>query len=172
MPWCEFPAVGSKLNPQRRYDGLGHGGLSSYRAVGGVASTTSSLVDLAEAYAKLRHPNEGLGCLTEAEQIVETTDERYHAAELYRLRGDLHNISGDTASAEQDYRRAHAVAKRQSAKLFELRASTSLARLWRDQGKRIEAHDILAPIYDWFTEGFDAPDLMEARALPAELAPS
>ena len=80
------------------------------------------------------------------------------------------NTTGDRVAAEQSYHQALAVARRQSAKLFELGASTSLARLWRDQGKRTEARDLLAPIYGWFTEGFDTPDLKEAKALLEELA--
>ena len=88
---------------------------------------------------------------------------------MHRLRGDLLNAIGDVADAERSYQQAIAVAKRQSAKIFELRASTSLARLWRDQGKRAEARDLLAPIYGWFTEGFDTPALREAEALLDEL---
>jgi predicted ATPase len=88
---------------------------------------------------------------------------------LLRVRGDLLNAAGDQFGAEQHYREAIAVAERQSAKLFQLRASTSLARLWRDQGRQTQAHDLLAPIYGWFTEGFDAPDLKEAKALLDEL---
>jgi predicted ATPase len=84
--------------------------------------------------------------------------------------GDLLNADGDQSGAEQHYRQAIAVAERQSAKLFQLRASTSLARLWRDQGKHTEARDLLGPIYNWFTEGFDAPDLKDARMLLDELA--
>jgi predicted ATPase len=83
--------------------------------------------------------------------------------------GDLLSSVGDRAGAEQHYRQAIAVAERQGAKLLQLRASTSLARLWRDQGKRAEARDLLGPIYDWFTEGFDAPDLKDAKALLDEL---
>ncbi len=83
--------------------------------------------------------------------------------------GDLLNAAGDRSAAERHYRQAIAVAERQSAKLFQLRASTSLARLWRDQGKRAEARDLLRPIYNWFTEGFDAPDLKDAKALLDEL---
>jgi predicted ATPase len=86
------------------------------------------------------------------------------------LRGDLLNATGDPAAAQRSYWQALAVARRQSAKLFELRASTSLARLWRDQGKRTEARDLLAPIYGWFTEGFDTPVLKEAKVLLEELA--
>jgi predicted ATPase len=89
---------------------------------------------------------------------------------LHRVPGDLLNAAGDQAGAEQHYRRAIAVAERQSAKLFQLRASTSLARLWRDQGKRPEARDLLGPIYHWFTEGFDAPDLRDAKELLNELS--
>ncbi len=87
-----------------------------------------------------------------------------------RVPGDLLNATGDKSGAERHYRQAIAVAERQSAKLFQLRASTRLARLWRDQGKRTEARDLLAPIYGWFTEGLDAPVLKEAKALLDELA--
>ena len=73
------------------------------------------------------------------------------------MRGDLFQTNGDVAGAERSYQQAIAVAKRQSAKVFELRASTGLARLWRDQGKRDEARDLLAPVYGWFTEGFETP---------------
>jgi predicted ATPase len=124
---------------------------------------------LAEAYGMLRQPGEGLNCLAEAAQIIETTEERVHEAELHRVRGDLRTAIGDRSAAERSYRQALAVAERQSAKLFELRAATSLARLWRDQGKHAEAQALLAPVYNWFTEGFDAPDLVEAKALLGEL---
>jgi predicted ATPase len=92
-------------------------------------------------------------------------EERCNEAELYRSLGSLLNATGDQAVAEQNYRQALAVAARQSAKALELRAATSLGRLWRDQGKRTQARDLLAPIYDWFTEGFDTPVLREAKAL-------
>jgi predicted ATPase len=91
-------------------------------------------------------------------------------AELHRLRGDLLNRIGDFSDAEQSYHHALAVAERQSAKLFELRAATSLARLWLDQGKRTEARDLLAPIHGWFTEGLDTLDLKQAKALLDQLA--
>ena len=86
------------------------------------------------------------------------------------MRGDLLNATGDQSAAEQHYRQAIAVAERQSARLFQLRASTSLARLWHDQGMRLEARDLLWPVYRWFTEGFDTPDLKDAKALVDELA--
>jgi predicted ATPase len=145
-------------------------GLAMYRATGAVLHTPWMLMRLAEALVRLGQPVDGLKCLAEAAQVIETTDERREEAELHRLRGDLLNATGDQAAAEQSYHQALAVAQRQSAKLFELRATTSLAHVWRDQGKRAEARDLLAPIYGWFTEGFDTPVLQEAKALLDELA--
>ena len=127
------------------------------------------LTRVAEAYARIGQPAEGLNCLAEAAQIIESTDERIAEADVYRLRGDLLNATGDQAAAEESYHQAVAVARRQSAKLFELRAATSLARLSLNQGKPTEARDILAPIYGWFTEGFDTLDLKEAKALLEQL---
>ena len=86
------------------------------------------------------------------------------------MSGDLLNAASDQSGAEKRYHQAIAIAERQKAKLPQLRASTSLARLWRDQGRQMEAHDLLTPIYGWFTEGFDAPDLKEAKVLLDELA--
>jgi predicted ATPase len=124
---------------------------------------------LAEACAMLGQPVEGLNHLAEAAQIIETTDERVGEAELHRLRGNLLNATGDRSAAEQSYHQALAIAKRQSAKTWELLTAISLARLWRDQGKRSEARDLLAPIYGWFTEGLDTPVLKDAKALLDEL---
>jgi predicted ATPase len=147
-------------------------GLSGLRATGAVqARTTFALCMLADAYAKVGQPDESLDCLAEVEQIIETTDERRLEAELHRLRGNLLDATGDRVAAEQNYHQALAVAKRESAKPFELRVAISLARLWRDQGKRTEARDLLAPIYNWFTEGLDAPVLKEAKALLDTLLP-
>jgi class 3 adenylate cyclase/tetratricopeptide (TPR) repeat protein len=145
-------------------------GLSICRATGAVAHTPSMLEGLGEAYARLGQPVEGLNCLAEAAQIIEATDERIEEADVYRVRGDLLNAIGDPSGAEHSYQQAIAVAQRQSAKLFELRAATGLARLWSDQGKRTEARDLLAPIYGWFTEGFDTPVLEDAKALLGQLA--
>ncbi|MFL5284016.1 MAG: AAA family ATPase [Rhodopila sp.] len=145
-------------------------GLAELRASGGIASTPMLFTWLAEAYAMLGQRAEELNCLAEAVRIVETTDERVFEAELlYRVPGNLLYAAGDWSGAEQYYRQAIAVAERQSAKLLQLRASTSLARLWRDQGKRAEARNLLAPVYSWFTEGFDAPVLKEAKALLDDL---
>jgi predicted ATPase len=113
---------------------------------------------------------EGLSRLTEAGEIIESTGERHHEAEVYRLQGDLMNATGDQEAAERSYRRAISAAERQNAKALEVRAATSLARLCRHQGKRTKARDLLAPIYYWFTEGFDTPVLKEAKGLLEELA--
>lgn len=105
----------------------------------------------------------------EATQFIEATGERYCEAEVYRVQGDLLITTGDQAAAEQSYRRALAVASRQSAKTPELRAATGLARLWREQGKLTEARRLLAPIYNWFTEGLETPVLQDAKNLLDQL---
>jgi class 3 adenylate cyclase/tetratricopeptide (TPR) repeat protein len=145
-------------------------GLSAVRATGAVANTPQQYMWLAKAHAKLGELVEGLNCLAEAEQIIETTGERHNEAEMHRLRGNLLYAAGDRSAAEESYHQALAIAKQQSAKLWELLSATSLARLWRDQGKGTEARDLLAPIYGWFTEGFDTPVLRDAKALLDELA--
>ena len=103
---------------------------------------------------------------------VETTKERWCEAEVHRIAGEIALMSPepDAAKAEAYFERALAVARAQQAKSWELRAAMSMARLWRDQGKRDEARDLLAPVYGWFTEGFDTLDLKEAKALLDELA--
>ena len=121
--------------------------------------------------------DEGLDLLAEALDFVEKTGERYYEAEVRRLRGELLLLQGDFPSssrgdeveAEADYRTAIEVARRQSAKSLELRATVSLSRLLQRQGKREEAREMLAEIYGWFTEGFDTRDLREAKALLDEL---
>jgi predicted ATPase len=105
----------------------------------------------------------------DALEIVERTGERWFAAELNRHKGELLLRQGHSAAAEELYRKALSIAEEQEAKLWELRAAASLARLRRDQGRRAEARDLLAPVYGWFTEGFDTPDLKEAKALLDEL---
>jgi len=140
-------------------------GLEALRATGTVMNTSIVLIKLAEAYTMVGQPSDGLNCLAEATQIIETTDERCYEAELHRLRGDLLNATCDPSAAERSYHQALAVAKLQTAKLFELQASLSLARLWCKQKRRGEARDLLAPIYGWFTEGFDALDLKEVKLL-------
>jgi predicted ATPase len=108
--------------------------------------------------------------LAEARRLAEEREERWFQAETLRLTGEVRVAMGDPAAAEASYGQALALARRQSAKLWELRAATSLARLWRDQGKRAEARDLLAPVHDWFTEGLGTPVLQEAKALLDALA--
>jgi class 3 adenylate cyclase/tetratricopeptide (TPR) repeat protein len=139
--------------------------LTEIRATGAVTGTPDLLVMMAEAWGKVGKPGDGFTCLTEAAQIIEATDERWGEAELHRSRGDLLNAAGDLVGAELSYRDAVAVARSQGAKLFELRASIGLARLRCKQRRRAEAHDLLAPTYNWFTEGFDSPDLKAAKVL-------
>ena len=107
--------------------------------------------------------------LDEALQIAESTGERWLAAELNRHKGQLLRGQEHSEAAEEFYRKALNIAQVQEAKLFELLASTSLARLWREQGRRDAARDLLAPTYGWFTEGFDTPVLKEAKALLDDL---
>ncbi len=145
--------------------------LDAYRT-GNVLNVTMvpyCLTSLAEAYGTVGRPAEGLKHLSEAVAVTERTQERDFEAEMHRVRGELLVNARDRTAAEESYCTALTVARRQSAKLFELRAATSLARLRRDQGKRTEARELLAPIYGWFTEGFDTPALKEAKALLDEL---
>jgi predicted ATPase len=144
-------------------------GLTAVRATGSVTNTPQQYMWLAEAHAVLGRLVEGLDCLAEASQVIETTGERHNEAELHRLRGNLLCATGDRSAAEENYHQALAVAKRQSAKLWELLSAMSLARLWRDQGKGTQARDLLAPVYGWFTEGFDTSVLQDAKALLGEL---
>ena len=96
-------------------------------------------------------------------------EERRHYAEILRLKGWMLSLKGDLEGAERNFLASLDWARRQQAKSWELRTSTSLARLWQSQGKRQDAYELLAPVYDWFTEGFDTKDLLEAKALLAEL---
>jgi predicted ATPase len=108
--------------------------------------------------------------LDDALRIVGRTGERWLEAELNRHKGQLLLRQGYTEAAEELYRKALGIAEEQGAKLWELRAAVSLARLRRDQGRRAEARDLLAPVYGWFTEGFGTPDLKEAKKLLDEVA--
>jgi predicted ATPase len=116
-------------------------------------------------------PEAGLTALAEALTLADTTGERWYEAELYRLTGPLllQQSSDHQAEAEACFHHALAIARRQQAKSFELRAATSLARLWQQQGQRQEAYELLAPVYGWFTEGFDTPDLQDAKVLLEDL---
>jgi class 3 adenylate cyclase/predicted ATPase len=155
-------------------------GIAAFHAIGTRVLLPGVLGSLAVAQAKAGQPQEGLATLAEALALVAETDEHHWEAELYRLRGELlstQSMQGDQEGAEANLHQAescfqHAIeiARRQRAKSWELRATTSLAHLWQKQGKVDKARQLLAEIYGWFTEGFDTPDLKEARALLDELA--
>jgi len=148
-----------------------HQGLRALRATGAALGRPSHLALLAEAHGTIGEPETGLAVLTEALTLVETTDERWWEAELHRLKGALllQQSSSNQTEAEACFHHAIRIAQNQQAKSFELRAATSLARLWHQQGKRDEARQVLGDVYGWFTEGFDTADLKEAKALLDEL---
>jgi predicted ATPase len=125
---------------------------------------------LAKAYEIVGQVEEALTLLDDTLQLVERTRQRWFAAELNRQKGQLLLGQGHAEAAEELYRKALSIAREQEAKLWELRAAASLARLRRDQGRRAEARDLLAPVYGWFTEGFGTADLKEAKALLDEPA--
>lgn len=145
-------------------------GVATCRAGGRKLMIPFFLLTLAEAYGMTAQPKLGLDHLIEAAELVETTHERWIEAEIHRLRGTLLLSMHEHAAAENSYGRALEVAQRQGARFWELRAALDLARLWRDQGKRTEARDLLSPVYGWFTEGFDTHDLKDAKVLLLELA--
>jgi class 3 adenylate cyclase/predicted ATPase len=150
----------------------GRQGIAAWRATGAALIVPYLCTVLADVCAHLGHTEDGLQALAEASTLVEQQEERWWEAEIYRLRGVLLLRQPGTPPAEAEtwLQRALDVARCQEAKALELRAAASLARLWQQQGKRQEAHDLLAPVYHWFTEGFDTADLQDAKALLAELA--
>jgi predicted ATPase len=129
-----------------------------------------SLCLLAEGYLRAQCCSEGQEQVVQALAIAAETRERWYLAPLYQVKAELQMRAGtDVEAVEMDLQRSIDIARRQSAKIWELRAATSLARLWRDQGERAEARDLLAPIYGWFTEGFDTPVLQDAKVLLDQL---
>jgi predicted ATPase len=144
-------------------------GLAAYRATAAELWMPYFTALLARACGIADQMEEAAALLDDASQIAERTGERWFAAELNREKGQLLLRQGHPEAAEESYCKALSLAEEQEAKLWELRAAESLARLRRDQGRRGEARDLLAPVYGWFTEGFDTPDLQEAKALLDEL---
>jgi predicted ATPase len=142
-------------------------GIDGWRSVGATIFAPFWLSYLALAYADLGNFDDAWRILSEAMTTIDTSKEKWCAAEINRVAGEiaLKSPGGDNAKAHAYFERALAVARAQQAKSWELRAATSLARLWRDQGKVQQARDLLAPVYGWFTEGFDTLDLKEAKAL-------
>jgi predicted ATPase len=148
-----------------------HQGLAALRATG-VGQVTGTLTMLAQAYGPGGYIAEGLAALAEARAaVVKTADGRHWEGEIYRLTGDLllRQAVPDEHQAETYFHQALDIARRQQARSWELRAAMSLCRLWQRQGKRAAARELLAPVYGWFTEGFDTADLQDARALLEEL---
>jgi class 3 adenylate cyclase/tetratricopeptide (TPR) repeat protein len=144
-------------------------GITAWRSMGGTAFSPWWLSCLASAYAELSRYDDAWRYIGEAITLVETTKERWCEAEVYRMVGEIALLSSNAAKAEGYFQRALAVAGQQQAKSWELRAAMSLARLWRDQGKVQQARELLAPVYGWFTEGFETRDLKEAKALLEQL---
>jgi class 3 adenylate cyclase/predicted ATPase len=142
-------------------------GLGAFRSTGSTLWIPLHMSCLAIAHRDLDRFDEAWRCISEAMTAIETTGERWYEAEVLRVGGEIAMISPerDTAKAEMFFDRALAVARQQQAKSLELRAAMSMARVWRDRGRRDAARDLLAPVYGWFTEGFDTLDLKEAKAL-------
>jgi predicted ATPase len=144
-------------------------GSAAHRATGAAILTPYHVALLAEACEVAGQIEDASVLLDDALQIIEQTGERWFAAELNRHKGQLLLRQGHSKDAEESYRKALSIAREQEAKLWELRAAVSLARLRRDQGRRAEARDLLAPIYGWFAEGFNTADLKDAKAVLDEL---
>jgi predicted ATPase len=146
-------------------------GMAAYRATGATRNRPEELALLAEVSAQVGQISEGLEALAEALATLDQSEARLWEAELYRFRGELllQQTVAQAEEAEVCFQRALAIARRQQAKSWELRAAMSLARLWQHQSKRAAASELLEPVYSWFTEGFDTADLQEAKALLEEL---
>jgi predicted ATPase len=148
-------------------------GINAWRSTRATLHESLFLSHLARAYAELGQFDHAWRCIGEAMTAVETTKERWCEADIHRIAGEIALMppEPDATKVEAYFERALAVARAQQAKSWERRAAINMVRLWRDQGKRDEARDLLAPIYGWFTEGFDTLDLKEARGLLDELHP-
>jgi predicted ATPase len=147
-------------------------GLDAYRATGAEFLRPHQLALLAEAGQPQGREQEGLTTLTDALVLIDKTDERWWEAEVHRLKGELlwQQVDPDAVNVELCFQEALRVARHQEAKSLELRATVSLSRLWQRLGRRAEAYDLLSQIYGWFRDGFDTPDLQEAKVLLDELA--
>jgi predicted ATPase len=152
-------------------EGIGQlrAGMARRNQLGAGWNETQWLGFLAEAHLQAGQFDAALAALYRADEIAAATGECHYQAELYRLRGVVRAESGEDAEAASWFHQAIDTSRSQQAKSLELRAATNLARLWRGQGERRKAHDLLAPVYGWFTEGFDTADLKDAKALLDEL---
>jgi class 3 adenylate cyclase/predicted ATPase len=147
-------------------------GITAWRSTGSTAALPMYLSDLAIAHADSGQLDDAQRCIDEAIAAIKATKETIYEAEIHRIAGDiaLKSPRPDAAKAERNFNRALAIARAQQTKSWELRAATSMARLWRDQGRSPQARELLAPVHGWFTEGFETIDLKQARSLLAELA--
>jgi len=147
-------------------------GINALRSIGTLHTLSINLAGLAEAYARCGNVNDGLATVEEVFAMTRADGEKFCLPEIHRIKGELllARSANDRDAAEAAFGEALSVARALQAKVLELRAAMSMARLWRDQDKRNEARDLLAPVYGWFTEGFDTLDLKEAKALLDELA--
>ena len=147
-----------------------HRGLAAWQATGARSVKPYFLALLAEAYGRARQPARGREILADAVAVADSTEERWWEAELYRLDGELRLLQGsDPTEVEIWFGRALTIARQQQARMLELRATMSLCRLWRRQGKIAEAQQALAAISGWFTEGWSTRDLQEAEVVLREL---
>jgi predicted ATPase len=165
-------AVTGKASDAVRAITSGMSGIASLRSTGATFYEPQHLQYLAMAYAELGQLDNAWRCIDDAIDKKEKSKEKWGEAEVHRIAGEiaLKSLPPDPEKAERYFERALAIARQQQAKSWELRATMSLARLWRDQGKVQQARELLAPVYGWFTEGFDTRDLKEAKALLEELA--
>ena len=147
------------------------GGLSANRSMGVTFLQPFFLSLMALVHTALGQSSEASRCIDEAMTIIKKSEERWFEAEVNRIAGEIALMAPepDAAKAQECFEQALAIARAQQAKSWELRAAMSMARLWRDQGKQDAARELLAPVYGWFTEGFDTLDLKEAKALLDEL---
>jgi predicted ATPase len=146
--------------------------ITTLRSTGTTVWMPLYLLYLTRAYVELGQFDDATRCISEAMMAAQTSKENWYEADINRIAGEIALLSPepDAAKAEACFERALAVSRGQQAKSWELRAAMSMARLWRDQGRRTEARELLAPVYDWFTEGFDTLDLKQARTLLDALA--
>jgi predicted ATPase len=172
IPWTQFYQGLTLVRRAEHRQGLDlmRAGMAGAEEISSKMHWVSHLGHLASAHGRVGEPTVGLGLLNDAIHMAEETEERVFEAELHRLRGEFLIQLGQALEAENEFHRSIAIAHKQEVRMWELRAAVSLAHLSRDQGRRAEARELLAPIYGWFTEGFDTPDLKEAKALLDDLA--
>ena len=169
-PFCVGRPSFRAANPLKELASI-RAGLTFWEASGGKLRSPSTKAFLAEGMALTGDLDNALQLIDEQIAQIERPgwEERFYYAEILRLKGWMLSLKGDLEGAERNYLASLDWARRQQAKSWELRTSTSLARLWQSQGKRQDAYELLAPVYGWFTEGFDTKDLQEAKSLLSEL---